>query len=105
VQLGSITARCPLCGSADVIYTCAPHCCFNHVCGACRASWQLGTEATGRRLDALDEPPGEYDTAFPTAPCARCGGLAFQIADSEELACPECRALLRLECKDVKAFA
>lgn len=104
MRLVPIAALCPVCGSQDVIYSCAPHCCFNHVCGTCRASWQHGT-ALVRRGARSDADPGEYDTSFAAAPCAGCGGLVFQIDGSEELFCPSCTSVLRLECTDVQPFA
>ena len=104
MQLVPITARCPTCGSTDAIYSCNPHCCFNHVCGDCRTSWQLGTVALGDTLPGLDHDPGDYDTAYPTAPCAGCGSLVFQIEGGEDLCCPHCRARLRLAYTAVQAF-
>jgi hypothetical protein len=103
--LVAIAARCPLCGSADVIYSCNPHCCFNHVCGDCRASWQHRTTALPSAAEVSVAPAdADYDTAFPAAPCAGCGGLVFRIEGTDTLYCPACRRSLRLECTDVQAY-
>jgi len=102
-SLVPIAARCPLCGSDDVIYSCNPHCCFNHVCGACRASWQHRTTPSTTAADAVD-PGADYDTAYPAAPCSGCGGLVFQIEGTDTLYCLACRRTLRLECTDVQAY-
>lgn len=104
MQLGSISARCPTCGSDDVIYSCSPLCCFNHVCGRCRSSWQLRSVVLeGRKLD-FGARPGDYDTSYPTAACAACGGLVYQLEGSQDLACPDCGALLRLVYADVQPY-
>jgi hypothetical protein len=105
MRFGPVAARCPTCGSADVIYSCAPHCCFNHVCADCRSSWQLRSVTLGRRLPEGLVPSADYDTSDPTAACAACGSLAFQIEGTAELACPACRAVLRLEYTDVRAWS
>ncbi len=106
IQLVPITAACPACGSADVVYTCKPECCFHHVCGACRTSFQLGTRLLPREIPPVEDAPEEYDTAFPTASCAACGGfLVFQIAGTSELYCTQCRSLLQLEYTDVQEYS
>ena len=105
MQLVPITAHCPTCGSTDVVYSCSPHCCFNHVCGACRTSWQLRTSPAGRQAAPVEPAPDDYDTSFPTAPCAGCGGLVFQIDGTDELYCAQCHALLRLSCTEVRAYS
>jgi len=100
-----IAARCPVCGSDDVVYSCNPHCCFNHVCGACRASWQHRTAvANVVAAPAGLESTDEYDTAYPAAPCAGCNGLVFQIESTDLLWCTTCRRSLRLECTDVQPY-
>ena len=48
--LRPLTIACPSCGSTDVTYTCEPKCCFNHICAACYTTFELATEALGRRL-------------------------------------------------------
>ena len=96
VDLIAIRAACPVCGSDDVVYTCTPNCCFNHVCGTCRASWQLRTRLVDVAAPAVRAPETEYDTSFPTAPCVRCQGLVWQIDGRNELWCPTCAVVLSL---------
>src|SRR5262245_54786367 len=106
MSLEPIQTTCPVCGDADVAYTCAPSCCFNHVCAVCRASWQLGTQVV---VDAsapdIEAPDEDYDTSYPTAPCAHCGELVWQIGGRSELWCPACRILLQCTVRDVRPFA
>lgn len=92
--------RCPECGGADVVYTCEPKCCFNHVCAECRASFELGTrkrggEAHERRSDV--EAPESSDV---TAACAACEGLRIYVVSEEGaavvLACADCGQELEL---------
>ena len=106
MQLVPITALCPTCGSTDVVYSCSPHCCFNHVCGSCRTSFQLGTRMLGREMPPVEDAPEEYDMAFPTAPCAGCGDiLVFQVEGTDELFCTRCRSVLQLEYTQVQAYS
>lgn len=99
--------RCPGCGSAEVIFSCEPKCCFNHVCSECRGSFQLVTEKTGRfdhdtAIQAEEPPSGD-----PTACCAACESLRLAIVSSEAsattLLCGDCRALLTLAIEEFAA--
>jgi hypothetical protein len=94
-----------VCGSDDVVYTCAPSCCFNHVCGTCRASWQLGTTVADAPAPATGLTGSDYDTTFPTAPCARCRNPVWQIAGRRELWCPSCRLVLNWTADAVRPYA
>lgn len=102
----SDVVRCPLCHSAAVVYSCEPKCCFNHVCGECRASFQLVTTKTGRfdreRTIAADDPP----SGDPTAACAACESLKLAVLSSAGenqavLLCANCRALLELAIEEL----
>ena len=42
--------RCPQCNSADVVYSCEPKCCYNHVCAECRSTFELNTVKTGESI-------------------------------------------------------
>jgi len=90
--------RCPHCQSANIVYTCEPKCCFNHICADCRSTFQLNTERSGRFdretvLTAKEPPSGE-----PTAACANCESLKIAVLDenSGELLCVDCRAVSKL---------
>lgn len=92
--------RCPQCGSADIIYSCEPKCCFNHVCAECRSTFELNTQKTGRfdresAIDAQDPQSGE-----PTTGCASCESLKLAVVihggDETLLLCANCRALSKL---------
>lgn len=105
MTLKPLTVSCPKCGSSDILYSCKPDCCFNHVCNACYTTFELETERVGELQDDFGSVP-EQDPTAPTAPCARCGECrVFEIAGDGErrLLCGDCRALLRLEITEVAA--
>jgi hypothetical protein len=105
MDLEPIRTTCPVCGDADVAYTCTPGCCFNHVCAACRASWQLATEVVDVGPIAVESPRDDYDTTDPSAPCFRCGELVWQLSGRSELWCPSCGIALKCIVRDVRPFA
>jgi hypothetical protein len=103
-----LTVACPRCGSADVVYSCDPACCFNHVCAACRASFLISTRFAGEADAAY---PGlvieavETDLSLPTTACDRCRRLTVQsiVLDPQHATevdahalCSSCRALLEV---------
>jgi hypothetical protein len=95
--LAALRIPCPTCASTDVVYTCSPHCCFNHVCAACQTTFEPVTSFTGRTLSQLQLPhplPGSSD---PAAPCARCQSAAVYQFPDGLLACADCGAELTLE--------
>src|SRR5580692_10923550 len=99
--LTPLAFKCPKCGSADVVYSCTPSCCFNHVCGQCYSTFEPKTERVGEYAGDIGPLP-EADSAGPTAPCARCGehklfGIKDQSVPAERLLCVSCRALLTIE--------
>ncbi|MCI0355877.1 MAG: hypothetical protein L0099_12680 [Acidobacteria bacterium] len=92
--------RCPKCQGAEIIYSCEPKCCFNHVCADCRSTFEINTEKTGlfdreTRVEASEPESGE-----PTTGCAACESLkvaVLSVSESETLLlCANCRAVLRL---------
>ncbi|MEW6731376.1 MAG: hypothetical protein AB1489_08575 [Acidobacteriota bacterium] len=105
ITLSQLAPRCPQCGAAKIVYSCEPKCCFNHVCGVCRASFQLHTQALNAKLPIeveLPVPP-ELESCLPTTQCVCCESLqVFQLAGSNEaevqIVCNDCRALLALVC-------
>jgi transcription elongation factor Elf1 len=102
----SDVVRCPLCHSAAVVYSCEPKCCFNHVCGECRASFQLVTRKTGRFDRASAIAPAEPASGDPTAACAACESLKLALLSTTAenqatLLCGDCRAVLELAIEDL----
>jgi hypothetical protein len=96
-----LVVQCPSCGSNEITYTCEPKCCFNHICAACYTTFELFTEALGRRLTGMEKPPQEPDSLAPTVACAQCDSLeVYMVAPEggspEALVCIECQALLKL---------
>jgi hypothetical protein len=92
---------CPRCASPAVAYSCEPRCCFNHVCAACRCTFQTATEATGGKLQGLAPPDPLPDSSDPTAPCGECRSTAvFRLAD-DRIVCTRCGALLELQLEDI----
>jgi DNA-directed RNA polymerase subunit RPC12/RpoP len=92
--------RCPKCGGADIVYSCEPKCCFNHVCADCRSTFEINTQKTGEfdRTSQLEfAEPGSGD---PTTGCAACESLNLAVlrSDANEtlLVCGKCRAVLKL---------
>ena len=98
MRLSAISVPCPQCGSKDVVYSCQPTCCFNHVCNNCYTTFELETIKVGEMREEFPMPP-DPDPSSPTAPCARCGeARVFAIVDSQgpEYLCVSCKALLSL---------
>ena len=82
--LSQISVSCPQCGSKDVVYSCQPTCCFNHVCNHCYTTFELETTKLGETQEDF-EMPQVSDPSGPTAPCARCGETkVFAIVDSQD---------------------
>lgn len=91
--------RCPQCGGSDVIYSCEPKCCFNHVCADCRSTFELNTQKTGRFDHATDISAEEPQSGDPTTACASCESLKLAVLSSNGetlLLCANCRAISKL---------
>ncbi len=95
--------RCPNCASEQIVYTCEPKCCFNHLCAGCQTTFQLITQKLGGsplppRSDVT--PPESSD---PTAACAACESLrVYGVSVSgSKVACADCGALLGLAYEDI----
>ena len=105
MSLTTLQARCPRCQSADVIYSCVPACCFNHVCGDCQSSFELLTSPLpGPAPPNLEDDclPPDRDACSPTAPCVKCQGISvYQISGGEVLICLDCRNLLKIGYENV----
>ena len=103
MRLSPISISCPQCGSKDVVYSCQPACCFNHVCNTCYTTFELETTKVGE-LQEVFAMPTDPDPLSPTAPCARCGeARVFAIDDSPDpqYFCVSCRALLSLSFTEI----
>lgn len=100
IQTQPLQLACPRCHSPAIAYSCEPRCCFNHVCAACRCTFQTATEFLGSKLPGL-VPPDPQDSSDPTAQCSECRSIAVhQLADGR-VACTRCGALLELRYEDV----
>ena len=92
--------RCPECGSAEIVYSCEPKCCFNHVCADCRASFEINTEKTGRADTTTAISVEEPLSGDPTTACAACDSLRVAVLSTEGgetlMLCANCRQVLRL---------
>src|SRR5262245_11468222 len=101
--LTPIVAACPQCGSTrDVVYSCNPQCCFNHVCAKCYTTFELATSKIGEITGDLGPIPSDPDPTNPTAPCARCGecrvfALHQEPTSVQQFLCVSCKALLALD--------
>ena len=96
--------RCPTCSSAEVIYSCEPKCCFNHVCADCRTSFQIVTHKTGRFDREADIAPVEPASGDPTTGCAACDNLKLALTSAGPpaiLICGNCRAVLELAIEEI----
>lgn len=89
--------RCPKCGSSEIVYSCEPKCCFNHVCADCRSTFEINTQKTGRFELNLPFDVSEPDSSDPTTACASCESLRVAVLTSNEgetlILCGKCRAL------------
>ena len=92
--------RCPKCQGAEIIYSCEPKCCFNHVCADCRSTFEINTQKTGRFDQQAQVDAREPESGDPTTGCAACDSLkvaVLSVSESETLMlCGNCRAVLRL---------
>jgi len=94
--------QCPICGAGDVFYSCEPKCCFNHVCGECRATFEPVTVAVGgvRRI----APPVELpDATDPAVACVRCESVAVYVDEDGAAVCHDCGTILRVELTEICA--
>jgi DNA-directed RNA polymerase subunit RPC12/RpoP len=96
--------RCPECGSRDVVYSCEPKCCFNHVCADCKTTFQITTEKAGRDDPSVGEV-SRPESGDPTTSCCVCHSLRVGVISAEQgppqLICGDCKAVLTLQYEDV----
>jgi hypothetical protein len=106
MTLAPLVVSCPRCGSPDVVYSCSPACCFNHVCNRCYTTFEPVTTRVGEWDTPVGSLPATSDPSAPTAACARCGECKlFTIVDdgipSRQLLCVSCKALLTLALTEI----
>src|SRR5215831_4753437 len=104
MRLLPLSLACPQCGSNEVLYSCSPSCCFNHVCSGCYTTFEPVTKRVGEFESELGQLP-DLDASGPTAACARCGAInLFRLEDDSRLrgvVCGSCRALLAVELTEI----
>jgi hypothetical protein len=92
--------RCPKCGGKDIVYSCEPKCCFNHVCADCRSTFEINTQKTGRFENAAQIEASEPKSGDPTTGCANCESLRMAVltssADETLLVCGNCHAVSKM---------
>jgi hypothetical protein len=94
--------RCPKCGGAEIVYSCEPKCCFNHVCADCRSTFEINTAKTGKSMamDAAAPPVEEPQSGDPTTCCASCESLRVAVLESQDydalLFCAKCGAISKM---------
>ncbi len=92
--------RCPHCHGAEVVYSCEPKCCFNHVCADCRSTFEINTHKTGEFDRSSQFAFAEPESGEPTTGCAACESLNLAVLRSGAaetlLVCGKCRAVLKL---------
>ncbi len=92
--------RCPKCNGSDIVYSCEPKCCFNHVCADCRSTFEINTVKTGQSLAAATVPIEEPQSGEPTTCCASCESLRVAVLKFEDnqtlLFCGQCGAISKM---------
>ena len=101
MRTGRLELSCPLCGAADVAYTCTPDCCFNHLCAGCGATFEPVTRAIGRSSGGLEPPDPLPDASDPTVACARCQSTEVYLTPDRQAVCLRCGALLAVEMTEI----
>ncbi len=101
--------RCPKCAGTEIVYSCEPKCCFNHVCADCRSTFEINTKKTGTFDRESDLPFNEPESGDPTTGCANCDSLNLAVlctgGDETLLVCGKCRAVLKLAIEEFVAGA
>jgi DNA-directed RNA polymerase subunit RPC12/RpoP len=92
---------CPVCGSRQVVYSCTPQCCFNHVCGDCGATFEPATKLAGTVAADIEPPDPLPDGSDPTVACAKCDSTAVYLLAGGDLVCSHCRSRLALEMTEI----
>ena len=61
MTLKPLAFACPQCGSYEVVYSCKPDCCFNHVCSQCYTTFEPVTTKTGELTSDIGPFPPDAD--------------------------------------------
>src|SRR5579862_2475554 len=101
LKTSKLQIPCPVCGSAEVFYSCTPNCCFNHVCAECGSTFEPATSLRGGSVTGVEAPDPMPEAADPTAACARCDSIAVYMTEEKGLVCGKCGALLDLEINEI----
>jgi hypothetical protein len=91
--------RCPHCSGSEVVYSCEPKCCFNHVCADCRSTFEINTKKTGEFDQATAASAAEPESGDPTTACASCECLRIAVVhrgDETMVVCGKCAAVSRV---------
>lgn len=91
--------KCPHCGGSEIVYSCEPKCCFNHVCADCRSTFEINTKKTGQFDHAASTSAMEPASGDPTTACASCESLQIAVLRSGEetlAVCGKCAAVSRV---------
>ena len=96
-----LALTCPVCGSAEIVYSCEPKCCFNHVCADCRSTFEPVTRAAGGRLAGIEPPAPPPDSSEPTVACEKCHSTRVYALEDGRLVCADCGLLLELELTEI----
>jgi hypothetical protein len=91
--------RCPQCGGSEIVYSCEPKCCFNHVCADCRSTFEINTQKTGESDAAAAAQAVEPESGDPTTACAVCESLKIAVVKSGDetlIVCGKCAAVSRV---------
>lgn len=99
MQTRKLSLHCPLCGSAEVFYSCTPGCCFNHVCGDCGGTFEPETrrKPDAAPLRGIVPPDPLPDATDPTAECAACTSTAVYQMEDGGAVCGQCGTVLVIE--------
>jgi DNA-directed RNA polymerase subunit RPC12/RpoP len=101
VKTRKLQIHCPVCGSAEVFYSCTPNCCFNHVCAACGTTFEPATVVAGGKLTGLIAPDPFPDATDPTTECAACHATTVYMTDEGAAVCGKCGSLLKVELTEI----
>ena len=91
--------KCPHCDGRDIVYSCEPKCCFNHVCADCRSTFEINTEKTGDFDRESKLEFAEPESGDPTTACASCESLKIAVlnaGDEPLIVCGKCGAVSRV---------
>ncbi len=92
--------RCPKCHGSEIVYSCEPKCCFNHVCADCRSTFEINTVKSGQAMGEVTTKIEEPQSGEPTTCCASCESLRVAVLKSEDnqtlLFCGDCGAISKM---------